>query len=191
MKPRFFKNSLAFRKWLEQNHDKKDELLVGFYKKGTGKASITWPESVDQALCFGWIDGIRRKLDEESYSIRFTPRRPKSIWSAVNVRKVNELKEKGLMKPEGLAAFEKLKENNSEVYSFEQKKDGLKLPPEYLNELKKYKKAWNFYNNSAPSYQRMAAWWVISAKRELTRQKRLATIIEDAANGLKIKMLRR
>lgn len=191
MKPRFFKNSLAFRKWLEQNHDKKDELLVGFYKKGTGKASITWPESVDQALCFGWIDGIRRKLDEESYSIRFTPRRPKSIWSAVNVRKVNELKEKGLMKPEGLAAFEKLKENNSEVYSFEQKKDGLKLPPEYLNELKKYKKAWNFYNNSAPSYQRMAAWWVISAKRELTRQKRLATLIEDAANGLKIKMLRR
>lgn len=191
MKPRFFKNSLAFRKWLEQNHDKKDELLVGFYKKGTGKASITWPESVDQALCFGWIDGIRRKLDEESYSIRFTPRRPKSIWSAVNVRKVNELREKGLMKPEGLAAFEKLKENNSEVYSFEQKKDGLKLPPEYLNELKKNKKAWNFYNNSAPSYQRMAVWWVISAKREPTRQKRLATLIEDAANGLKIKMLRR
>lgn len=191
MKPKFFKNSLAFREWLEQNHDKKDELLVGFYKKGTHKPSITWPESVDQALCFGWIDGIRRKLNEESYSIRFTPRRPKSIWSAVNVRKVNELREKGLMKPEGLAAFAKLKENNSEVYSFEQKKDGLKLPPEYLNELKKNKKAWTFYNNSAPSYQRMAAWWVISAKREMTRQKRLATLIEDAANGLKIKMLRR
>lgn len=117
VEPTFFKTPADFRQWLEQSHKRATELLVGFYKTGSGKPSITWPESVEQALCFGWIDGVRKSLGEEAYTIRFTPRRPNSIWSAVNVSKVEELKAKGLMKPEGLAAFEKLKEGKSRIYS--------------------------------------------------------------------------
>jgi uncharacterized protein YdeI (YjbR/CyaY-like superfamily) len=120
MKPVFFKTPDDFRAWLEENHDKESELLVGFYKTGTGKPSITWPESVDQALCFGWIDGVRRSFDKDSYTIRFTPRRPNSTWSSINIRKMEELLAKGLVKPEGLAAYKKRKEDNSEIYSHEQ-----------------------------------------------------------------------
>lgn len=191
MKPKFFKNETEFRKWLEKNHDTQQELFVGYYKKATGKPTITWSESVDQALCFGWIDGIRQKYNDESYTIRFTPRKPKSTWSAVNVRKVEELKKKGLMRPEGIAAYERKEESNSSIYSFEQKKENIKLPAAYIKDFKKNKKAWKFFNNSAPSYQRAAIWWVISAKQETTRQRRLTSLIEDSENEIRVKPLRR
>lgn len=191
MQPKFFKTSLDFRKWLEKNHKNKDELLVGFYKKETGKASITWPESVDQALCFGWIDGVRRTIDEESYMIRFTPRRPGSIWSAVNLKKMEALKAQGLVFPAGLAAYERRKDHKSAIYSFEQKKDNIKLPPAFEKEFKKNKNAWAFFSKSAPSYQRAAIWLVISAKQEATKWKRLKALVEDSAAGLRIKQLRR
>ncbi len=190
MKPKFFKKSEEFREWLEKRHKKDSELIVGFYKKGTGKESITWPESVDEALCYGWIDGIRRKVDEESYSIRFTPRRPKSIWSAVNIANVEKLIKEGRMKPEGLAAYEKRTDNELSGYSFEQRKD-IKLSREYDALFKKNKQAWTFFKEQAPHYKRAAIWWVLSAKREATRLKRLNELITDSEAGLKVKPLRR
>lgn len=190
MKPIFFKDSSAFRKWLEKNHDKKDELIVGYYKVATGKPSMSWSESVDEALCFGWIDGIRRKYDDESYTIRFTPRKPRSTWSAVNVKKVEALIKEGRMQTAGLAAYEKKQKDNSGIYSFEQKKENIKLPPEYVKLLKKNKKAWDYFNNEAPHYQRSAIWWVISAKRQDTRDRRINTLITDSEDGLRIKVFR-
>jgi len=190
MQPKFFKKPADLRKWFEKYHETKGELHVGYYKKGTGKPSITWPESVDEALCFGWIDGIRRSIDEESYMIRFTPRRPGSIWSAVNIKKVEELKEKGLMHPNGLTAYARLNGDKSKIYSFEQQKN-IKLPPAFEKDFKKHKQAWKFFTSSAPSYQRGAIWWVISAKQETTRLRRLNTLIEDSEAGLRIKHLRR
>lgn len=191
MKPVFFENAYEFRVWLEENHEAHSEILVGYYKKATGLPSMTWPESVDQALCFGWIDGIRKSIDEYSYMIRFTPRKPRSIWSAVNIKKVDALKAKGLMHPKGLAAFKQKDENKLKVYSFEQKKENIKLPPAYVKQFKAHKKAWSYFHSSAPSYQKTAIWWVISAKQETTRRRRLETLIEDSANGIKIKPLRR
>ncbi|MCB0696392.1 MAG: YdeI/OmpD-associated family protein [Chitinophagaceae bacterium] len=191
MQPKFFKKPSDLRKWLVKNHETATELHVGYYKKGTGKPSITWPESVDEALCFGWIDGMRRGIDEESYMIRFTPRKPKSIWSVVNVKKVEELKAKGLMYPMGLAAYERKEDHRSVIYSFEQKKEDLVLPPEYLKEFKKNRKAWAFFERSAPHYRLPATWWVISAKQETTRLKRLKELITDSEAHLKVKHLRR
>jgi uncharacterized protein YdeI (YjbR/CyaY-like superfamily) len=188
MKPLFFSKPFDFRKWLEKNHAKETELLVGFYKVSSGKPSITWPESVDEALCFGWIDGVRKSIDDESYTIRFTPRKPGSIWSAVNIKKVAELTKKGLMHPAGLAAFEKRKDYKSAVYSFEQKEISL---GEYEKKLKANKKAWSFWSTQAPSYRKAATWWVISAKQEATRAKRLATLITDSEAGLRIAQMRR
>jgi uncharacterized protein YdeI (YjbR/CyaY-like superfamily) len=186
MKATFFPTPADFRKWLEKNHDKVPELLVGFYKKGSGKPSITWPESVDEALCFGWIDGIRRTIDDESYSIRFTPRRARSIWSAVNVKRVAELTKLGRMHPAGLRAFEARDPKRSYAYSFEQRKEGRKLAPEYQAKLEANKKAWTFFQAQAPYYQRTASWWVMSAKKEETRLRRLATLIDDSARGRRI-----
>lgn len=191
MKPKFFKKGNAFRSWLEKNHNKKDELYVGYYKKATGKPSITWPDSVDEAICYGWIDGIRQKYNEDSYTIRFTPRKPKSTWSAVNVRKAEALIKEGRMQPAGLAAYQKKQDSNSGIYSFEQEKDNIKLPPEYLRQFKKNKNAWQYFDNEAPHYKRAAIWWVISAKREETRNRRMNTLIEDSENGLRIKLMRR
>lgn len=191
MAPKFFKTPADFRKWLEKNHEKEQELQVGFYKKYTGKPSITWPQSVDQALCFGWIDGVRNGIDEESYMIRFTPRRAGSIWSAINIRKVEELTAAGLMKPAGIAAFERRKDHKSKVYSFEQKHEDLVLPPAFEKEFKKNKKAWAFFKSAVPSYKKPAIWWVISAKQETTQLKRLQTLIEDSEAGQRIKHLRR
>ncbi len=148
MKPIFFSTPEEFRKWLEKNHQKEKELLVGFYKVGSKKPSITWPESVDQALCFGWIDGVRRSIDEESYSIRFTPRKPTSIWSAINIKKVEELTKAGLMKPEGLKAFELRKEEKSRVYSHE--KETATLDPEFERTFKSNKKHGIFSSASHP-----------------------------------------
>lgn len=191
MKPKFFKKPEDFRSWLDKNHAKETELLVGYYKKGTGKESITWPESVDEALCYGWIDGIRKSFDEDSYTIRFTPRKPTSIWSAVNIANIERLTKEGRMKPAGIAAHEKRKEHKTAIYSFEQSNKDLVLSKEYEAIFKKNKKAWDFFQNVAPSYTRQAVWWVISAKREETRQKRLNELIADSEAGLRVKHLRR
>ncbi|HKI78866.1 MAG TPA: YdeI/OmpD-associated family protein [Ignavibacteriaceae bacterium] len=189
MKPKFLSGPLKFRKWLEANHKSKKELLVGFYKKSSGKPSITWPESVDQALCFGWIDGIRRSIDDISYSIRFTPRNPKSTWSAVNIKKAEQLKKSRLMKPAGLAAFNKREEKNSKIYSFEQKE--VKFSKEFLKLFKINKIAWEGFQKQPPYYRKAVTHWVMSAKQEITRLRRLNTLIKDSEAGLKIKQMRR
>jgi uncharacterized protein YdeI (YjbR/CyaY-like superfamily) len=180
MKPKFFATSAKWRAWLLEHHDTKDELLVGFHKKDSGKPSITWPESVDEALCFGWIDGIRRRIDEVSYSIRFTPRRKGSIWSAVNIRRVAELTRLGLMHPAGHAAHGKRQEHKSAIYAYEQRKTAT-LSSEQERAFKANVEAWAFFEAQAPLYRRVATYWVISAKREETRQKRLATLIAVSA----------
>lgn len=176
--PRFFRNALSFRKWLEAHHLKEQELLVGYYKKDTGRASMTWSESVDQALCFGWIDGIRRTIDDVSYSIRFTPRKPKSVWSQVNIDKVQELVRQNLMQPAGLAAFAKRVENRSGIYSYEQR--GIELEEPYRSEFHQDRVAWRFFSDQPKSYRKAACWWVLSAKRETTRRERLAKLIEHS-----------
>ncbi|MBL7996049.1 YdeI/OmpD-associated family protein [bacterium] len=189
MKPIFFSSEPEFRKWLEKNHNTAQELWVGYYKRNSGIPSITWPESVDEALCYGWIDGIRKSVDEKSYMIRFTPRRPKSNWSAVNIKRVAELTKLGLMKPAGIAAFDRRNEKNSEVYSFERK--AVKLNKKYEALFRKYTKAWKYFSAQPPSYKKTAMWWVMSAKQEATQMKRLLQLIADSAAGLRIKQLRR
>ena len=182
MKPRFFPSPIEFRAWLEKHHATTSELIVGYYKKGSGMPSMTWPESVDEALCFGWIDGVRKALDDECYQIRFTPRKRGSNWSAVNIRKAEELIEQGLMRPAGLAAFEARRKDRSAVYSYEQS-DPSKLNEAYDQELRANKAAWAFIESSSPSYGRAAIHWVMSAKREETRRQRLSTLIDDSAQG--------
>ena len=189
MTPIFFANASAFRKWLDQNHKKKKECYVGFYKVKSGKKNMSWSESVDEAICYGWIDGRRNSIDTESYMIRFTPRLPGSNWSAVNIKKVAELKNKGLMQPAGLAAYAKIKESKSKVYAFEQKI--IILDGEYQRQFKANKKAWTWYQASAPSYQKASTWWVMSAKQKVTQIRRLATLIECSEQGLKIPSMRR
>ncbi|WNG43648.1 bacteriocin-protection protein [Archangium minus] len=190
MKPTFFATPAEWRSWLEKHHAREPELLVGFYKRDSGKPSITWPESVDQALCFGWIDGVRKRVDDVSYTIRFTPRKARSIWSNVNIKRVQELTRLGLMHPAGLEAFEKRAEDKSGIYSHEQK-DNPTFTEEYEKKLKANKKAWTFFQAQAPWYQRSATHWVVSAKKEETRLKRLTTLIEDSANGRTIPLLTR
>jgi uncharacterized protein YdeI (YjbR/CyaY-like superfamily) len=176
MKPTFFPTPEAFRKWLERHCEVHTELLVGFYKTDSGKPSITWPQSVDEALCFGWIDGVRKRIDDESYTIRFTPRRAASIWSLVNIKKIAVLTEQGKMTPRGQRAFEARRENKSGVYSFEKRPAELTEP--YAGMLAKSPAALKFFNLQAPSYRRAAIWWVISAKKEETRLKRARTLID-------------
>lgn len=178
----FFPTPDDFRAWLEANHQSAQELWVGYYKKDSGRPSISWPESVDQALCFGWIDGIRKRIDDESYKIRFTPRKPSSIWSAVNIARVAELTELGLMQPAGVAAFEKRKEDKSAIYTYEQR-DSVSLPEDYERQLKANEAAWAYFQARPPSYQKAALHWVMSAKKEETRLKRLATLIDDSQHG--------
>ena len=189
MKPLFFPKQSDLRKWFEKNHEKEKELLVGFFKRDSGRLSITWPESVDEALCFGWIDGIRRSIDEISYSIRFTHRNPKSIWSAVNIKKVENLTKLGLMKPAGIAAFEKLDLNISKIYSFEQR--DVKFERKYESIFKRNNKAWKYFSCQVLSYQKPAIHWVKSAKQEDTRLRRLNILINDSAQEQKIAPLRR
>ncbi len=184
MTPKFFAQQIDFRRWLEANHDKETELLVGFYKVGSGKPSINWSQSVDEALCFGWIDGVRRAIDAESYSIRFTPRKAKSIWSAVNIKKVAELIEKRLMQPAGLAAFAKREESKSEIYAYENAP--AKLSEEFETRFKANKKAWEFFSTQAPSYQKRAIYWIMTAKQAATRESRLEKLIGESENGRKI-----
>lgn len=188
--PRFFATPADWRAWLEKHHPDKQEVWVGFYKRGSGRPSITWPESVDGALCFGWIDGVRHGIDEISYKIRFTPRQPRSTWSVVNIKRVKELAKLGLMHPAGQAAFEKRDSDKSATYSYEQRKTA-KLPPGYEKKFRAEPKAWTYYRSQPPWYQRVAAYWVISAKKEETRAKRLATLIECSEKGKTIPALTR
>lgn len=182
MKPTFFETPAAFRAWLAKNHASTKELLVGFYKKGSKRPSITWPESVDEALCYGWIDGVRKSIDDESYTIRFTPRKTGSIWSTVNVNRVQALADR--MRPAGLKAFEARKEAKSGIYSHEQGE--VELPGPYLKLLKANKQAHAFFEKQAGSYQKAAIWWVTSAKKEETRKKRLDSLIAYSAKAEKI-----
>ena len=188
MKPIYFESPAAFRAWLQKNHDKADELLVGFHKKGSGKPSMTWPESVDEALCFGWIDGVRRGVDEERYTIRFSPRKTKSIWSAVNLKKMDALIKAGRVAPAGMAAYER-RSGDTAPYSFEQRPEA--FPSPYDKQFQAHKKAWKFFEAQPPGYRRVAIWYVISAKREETRQKRLEHLIGLSAGGERLELLTR
>jgi uncharacterized protein YdeI (YjbR/CyaY-like superfamily) len=172
---RYFLDQLEFRKWLEANHQNSTELLVGFYKIDSGKPSMTWPQSVDQALCFGWIDGIRRSVDKDSYCIRFTPRKAASIWSAVNIRKVEELTNQGLMQPSGFASFEKRTENKSKIYAYEQGE--VAFSDDFGQLFEANKMAWSFFQALSPSYRKASINWVMTAKQETTRLKRLNELI--------------
>lgn len=181
MKATFFATQAEFRKWLAKNHKKETELIVGYYKVDSGKPSMTWSQSVDQALCFGWIDGIRRSIDKESYCIRFTPRRSTSIWSAINIKKVEELTKAGLMMPEGQKAFDLRKENKSKIYSHE--KEVTPLSKDYETKFKKNKLAWDFFNSQAPSYKKVMIHWIMNAKQEKTRLSRLEKTIKISGLG--------
>ena len=178
MKPKFFPTQEDFRKWLEENHEKEAEIIVGFYKVGLGKNYMNWSEAVDQAICFGWIDGIRRKVDEESYSNRFTPRRANSNWSAINIEKVRVLTEKGLMKPAGIAAFEKRKEEKSAIYAYEN--EAKDFSEEFEKQFKANERAWKFFDSQANWYKKQMISWVMSAKQEATRERRLAKLIGES-----------
>lgn len=179
--PTFFATQAAFRKWLEENHSKATELLVGYYKVDSGKPSMTWSQSVDEALCFGWIDGIRKSIDKYSYSIRFTPRKPTSIWSAVNIAKSEELIKQGLMHPSGLLAFSLRQEHKSKIYSFEIAE--VKLSADFEKIFKADKTAWNYFQSLSPSYRKTSTNWVMNAKQESTRIKRLNELIADSKAG--------
>ncbi len=188
MKPRtvtFFQSPSDLRKWFEKNHATAPELWVGFYKKDSGRASITWPESVDEALCFGWIDGIRKSVDEVSYKIRFTPRRRGSIWSAINIKRATALADEGRMRPMGVKAFAARRENKSGIYAYEQRHAELEEP--YNGMLKKNKAAWDFFQAQPPSYRKTLSWWMVSAKQEETRLKRLEKLIEESAHGRRMR----
>jgi uncharacterized protein YdeI (YjbR/CyaY-like superfamily) len=192
-RPKFFATPAAFRRWLGRHHASETALIVGFYKKGSGRPSMTWPEAVDQALCFGWIDGVRRSIDAESYTNRFTPRRPRSNWSDVNVKRVQELMAAGLMQPAGLEAFNRRDHASDREYNsnYAYGRDSAALTGEYERRLKANRKAWRFYQAQPPSYRRVAAWWVISAKKEETRMRRLQQLIDDSAAGRRVGPMRR
>lgn len=189
-KPKFFPTLSAWRAWLERNHDAVDELWVGLYKRDSGRPSITWPEAVDGALCFGWIDGHRKSIDQISYKIRFTPRKPGSTWSAVNIRRVGELSKLGCMHPAGSTAFEKRNAARSNLYSYEQRQTA-KLPKPFETEFRKNDVAWEFFQSQPPWYRRTASFWVISAKKEETKLKRLAILIQHSGRNQAIPPLSR
>jgi uncharacterized protein YdeI (YjbR/CyaY-like superfamily) len=184
MKVRYFKSANDFRSWLEKNHATTQELWVGYYKKSSQQPSMTWPESVDEALCFGWIDGIRKSVDDLRYTSRFTPRRRGSIWSAVNIKRAQELSDKGSMQPAGMAAFNARKENKSGIYSYEQRSEKLAAPYEKM--LRRNKAAWEFFYAQPPSYRKAIGWWVVSAKQEATRLKRLEKLMKESARGKRL-----
>ena len=184
MKPRFFATPEKFRAWLAKNHAKAPELLVGFYKKGSGRPSIDWPQSVDEALCFGWIDGVRRNIDAESYSIRFTPRRARSVWSSINIRRVKAMSKEGRMSAAGLAAYQRRSKDRSAIYAYEQRATA-KLSPAETKIFKADAGAWAYFSKLAPSYRHKALYWITSSRKPETRKSRLARIIAMAAAGTK------
>jgi uncharacterized protein YdeI (YjbR/CyaY-like superfamily) len=188
--PKFFAAPSEWRAWLDKHHAKKQELWVGFYKRDSGRPSITWPESVDGALCFGWIDGVRKSIDAFSYKIRFTPRKPRSIWSAININRVTELSKLGLMHSAGIAAFDKRNGDRSAIYAYEQRKTA-KLPAPFEKKFRASAEAWKFFRSQPPWYQRTSTYWVISAKKEETRLKRLDILIDCSARKRNIPSLNR
>lgn len=183
--PLFFEDPSAFYEWLREHHDKETEVWIGFHRKKFGKPTIAWSEAVDQALCWGWIDGIRKSIDDVSYMNRFTPRKPTSNWSAVNLAKVEELEKRGLMQPPGRAAFERRRTDRTAIYSYEQRKNPA-FTPEQLAEFQAEAAAWEFFSAQPPYYRRTATYWVISAKREETRARRLRRLIEDSEAGRRL-----
>jgi uncharacterized protein YdeI (YjbR/CyaY-like superfamily) len=184
---RFFPTPADFRKWLSKNHAAATELWVAFYKKDSGRPSITWPEAVDEALCYGWIDGVRKSIDDVSYTIRFTPRKPGSIWSLINIRRVKELTNLERMMPAGLAAFETRDEERAKRYSYENRPR--ELADEYEQKFRANKKAWEFYQAQPPGYRRITSFWVSSAKQEETRLRRLEQLIACSASGERLPQL--
>ncbi|HET8910991.1 MAG TPA: YdeI/OmpD-associated family protein [Ktedonobacteraceae bacterium] len=187
MEATFFITPTDFRRWLEENQASTTELLLGFYKKNSNKPGITYAQALDEALCYGWIDGVRRSLDETSYTIRFTPRKASSIWSNVNIKRAEELIELGLMQPAGLKAFNKRRPDKSGIYSFET--DEQQLDTGYEEQFRARSEAWAFFQSQPPYYQKTARFWVMSAKKEETRLKRLATLIEDSSHHRRLKNL--
>jgi len=187
MNPRFFASKSAFRGWLEQHHGEAGELWVGFYNKKSGLGGITYPEALDEALCFGWIDGLRKAVNASSYTVRFTPRKPDSIWSAVNTRRVAELIKQQRMQQAGLAAFNSRDVEKSKQYSYE--RSNCRLDAAHEKRFRAKPKAWKFFCAQATWYRRTTTWWVISAKREETRLKRLTTLINDSEKGRRIGLL--
>jgi uncharacterized protein YdeI (YjbR/CyaY-like superfamily) len=189
-KPIFFPTLAEWRAWLEKNHAGFEELWVGFYKRDSKRPSITWPESVDGALCFGWIDGVRKSIDASSYMIRFTPRKPRSTWSAINIKRVKELSKSGMMHAAGLSAFEKRDSDRSAIYAYEQRKSAT-LPPSFEKKFRQNTEAWAFFQLQAPWYQRTSTYWVVNAKKEETQAKRLDILIECSARRKNIPPLDR
>lgn len=185
--PQFFRTPAALRRWFARHHASERELRVGYWKVGSGQPSITWPESVDEALCVGWIDGLRKRLDDERYVIRFTPRKPGSVWSKVNIERVRTLEAEGRMTEAGRAAFAARRENKSGIYSFEQR--SVELPPAYAGPLQADAAAWADFQARPPSYRKAVMWWIVSAKQEVTRQRRLALLIECCARGEPIRAM--
>jgi uncharacterized protein YdeI (YjbR/CyaY-like superfamily) len=183
--PRFFASAAAFRAWLRKHAATATELAVGFYKVGSGRPSMTWPESVDEALCFGWIDGVRRRIDDDAYQIRFTPRRPGSTWSAINIAKVRDLAAAGRMTPAGLAAFEARTDAKSAIYAYEQR-EAPELAAEEIRLFKRHRAAWQWFQQAQPGYRRVATHWVVSAKKPETRARRLALLVAACAEGRKL-----
>ena len=181
MKPTFFATPAAFRAWLKKHHRTANELWVGYYRKDSGKPTITWQESVDEALCFGWIDGIRKKINDESYTNRFTPRRAGSNWSAINIAKVEELTNQKRMQPAGLAAYAKRLETKSRIYTYEQVSMQLDKPLE--KKFKTHKKAWTFFQAQPRYYRKLMTGWVNGAKQEATRLRRLDKLIAACDSG--------
>ena len=189
MSIKFFKSASDFRRWLETNHARTTEQQVGFYKVDSGRGGLTYAEALDEALCFGWIDGLRKSLDEAAYKIRFTPRKPKSIWSRVNLRHAKRLKAAGRMTPVGLEALGKCEPARSGIYSFENATRKLAAPDE--RRFKAAKKAWEFFQRQPPGYRRTAIWWVVSAKKDETRWRRLAQLMADSSRGRRLAQLTR
>lgn len=188
--PRFFATAAAFRAWLEAHHAQASELWVGFHKKESGRPSLTWPESVDEALCFGWIDGLRKRFDEASYVIRFTPRRPGSVWSEVNLAKMEKLLAAGRVAPAGHAAYARRSEEKSKMYSYERRASAA-FPPELERRFRAEPRAFAFFSAQPPGYRRLATHWVLSAKREATRLSRLAKLVECSSAGRRLPGLER
>jgi uncharacterized protein YdeI (YjbR/CyaY-like superfamily) len=187
MKPRFFSSPEKFREWLEQNHDSATELLLGFHKKSSGKKSVTYSEALDEALCYGWIDGVRKNLDETSYTIRFTPRKPRSIWSNVNVKHVERLTKERRMRPAGIEAYARRDPKRTGIYAFENRPR--EFSPELEKAFRKNKAAWSFFEKQPPGYKRVIVFWVMEAKKEETRIKRFKQLVDLCEQGLRLGLL--
>ena len=182
MEPIYFTRAADWRAWLQAHHEEEAEVYVGFYKRSTGRPSLTWSEAVDEALCFGWIDGVRRGVDDERYTNRFTPRKPTSNWSAVNVEKVRRLEAAGKMTAAGRAAFERRRDDRVAVYSYEQRYQAT-FEPVAERRFKANRRAWSYWQDQTPSYRASATYWAVSAKKPQTRERRLTKLIEDSEAG--------